>query len=1047
MTAISDISIRRPVFAWMLMAGLIIFGYISFKNLGISQMPDVDFPVLSVQTTWEGAAPSVIEAEIVDRLEQAVIAIEGLREISSTIRQGQSTMTLEFELNRDVDGALQEVQSAISRVRLPKDVDPPTIAKSNPDDQPIIWLGISGKGSLHDIISYVDLHVKDQFQILSGVGEVLLGGFTERNLRVWVDNEKLKKYELTILDIQAALEQSHIETAAGQIENAKQELNLRVMGEGTTPEQVGEILLNSRGGRPIYNTSLRLKDVAVIEDGLAEIRRVSRVNGVLGLGLGIKKQRGSNAVAVGDRVKAKLEEVKKTLPEDMTIGVNFDSTVFIRDSVEETEFTLVLSALATALVCWLFLGSWRPTFNILLSIPTSIVGTFSVIYFMGFTLNFFTILGLALAIGIVVDDAIMVLENIYRHKAMGKDKVRASSDGAKEITFAAVAASVAVIAIFLPVAFMKGIIGKFFFQFGVTISAAVALSLLEAITLTPMRCSQFLEDVEDQGRFAKFLDRMFHRIAKVYQGILKICLRFRWFVILAAIGVFAASLTLFGFIRKEFIPAQDQSMFLIRLQTPVGSSLEYTSTTAKKAEEFLMSRPEIKRTYIAVGGFGGGDVNTAMIFASMKDRAQRSIGQAEMMNITRDALSKIPDVKVFLQDLSTRGFTAQRGFPVEFNIRGADWDTLREKSKEIVTKIQATGLVVDVDTDYRLGQPEVQVLPLRDEAAKRGVSIESITSTIEAAMGGVRQGKFTRDGRRYDVRISLNDEQRNDSKEILGLQVRNQHGELIPLSEVVKLDTVPTLQTITRKNRERSISIFANVAPGKSQADALAAAQRIGQEVLPDGYRVFLGGGAQTFIESFNSLYFVLWLGVLVAYMVLASQFNSFIHPFTVLLALPFSLTGALIALYLTSQSMNLYSMIGVILLMGIVKKNSILLVEFINHKRDNENVPLDEAILTASPVRLRPILMTSLATLAAAIPPALAIGPGAESRIPMSITIIGGVLISTVFTLFVVPCAYRILSRLESRKTIHLDSDTQQLSATPARPSSIKLSQEINIS
>jgi hydrophobe/amphiphile efflux-1 (HAE1) family protein len=1014
MSSLAEISIRRPVFAWMLMAALILFGAISFFRLGISQMPDVDFPVLSVQVTWDGAAPSVIESEIVDRLEDSLISVEGIRDISATMRQGQATITIEFDLSRDVDAALLEVQSAITRVRLPVDVDPPTIRKTNPDDQPIIWVGISGQRALHDLITYVDENVKDKFQILPGVGEVILGGFTERNLRVWVDNSKLKQHELTILDVREAVARGHLEVAAGRLENSQQELNLRIMGEGTNPEEIGDILITSRGGRPIYQSNLKLKDVARIEDGLADIRRTSRVNGTPGIGLGIKKQRGSNAVDVGERVKARMAEVAKTLPEDLSIGVNFDSTVFVKESVEETEFTLLLSALATAIVCFLFLGSLRPTFNVLLSIPTSIIGTFAVIYFIGFTLNFFTILGLALAIGIVVDDAIMVLENIYRHHAMGKDRVKASLEGTNEIMFAAVAASIAVIAIFLPVAFMQGVIGKFFFQFGVTISTAVALSLLEAVTLTPMRCSQFMEKQHSQGRFVLFLDRGFQSIAAIYGRVLIQCLRFRWLVLLLALLVFAISLPYLGKLKKEFIPAQDQSIFLMRIQTPVGSSLEFTSATAKEVEKYLMARSDVRRVFMAIGGFGGGESNTGMVFVSLHPPKQRALNQAEIMNEVRTAMTKIPDLKAFPQDLSTRGFTAQRGFPVEFNIRGADWNVLSERTQEIIKRFEATGTAADIDTDYRLGQPEVQVFPLRAQAAARGVSVEAISNTVSTAMGGQRQGKFTNDGRRYDVRIALEQPQRVKAEDIMQLSVRNVHGELIPITELVEIKTEPTLQTITRRSRQRSISVFANVAPGSSQAEAITAAQKIAAEVLPAGYEIVLGGGAQTFKESFESLLFVLWLGFVVAYMILASQFNSFIHPVTVLLALPFSITGAVLGLHLAGQSLNLFSIIGIILLMGIVKKNSILIVEFINHKRHDEKLPLDQAILEACPIRLRPILMTSFATIAAAIPPALALGPGAESRIPMAVTILGGVFLSTLFSLFVVPCAYRVFSRFE---------------------------------
>lgn len=1017
---LSDISIRRPVFAWMLMFALILFGLVSFSRMGISQLPDVDFPVLNISVTWPGAAPEVIEAEIADPLEQSIISIEGLVDVNSTIRQGSLSLSLEFNLERNIDAALQEVQAAISRVRMPIEVDPPTIRKQNPEDQPIIWLGISSETmSLRELITFVELKVKDQFQILPGVGEVILGGYTDRNLRVWVKNEDLAKYELTILDVRDALERGHIESAAGSLENPEQEINLRFMGEGLSVEEVGEILITSRGGRPIYNSNIRLKDVARIEDGLADLRRVSRINGQPGLGIGIRKQRGANAVQIGEDVRQRMAEIAETLPPEMKILVNFDTTIFVKEAVEETEFTLILSALITAVVCFLFLGSLRPTFNILLSIPTSIIGALTVMYFFGFTLNLFTILALALAVGIVVDDAIMVLENIYRHHAMGKGKVRASLDGANEITFAAVAATVAVVAIFLPVAFMEGVIGKFFFQFGVTISAAVGLSLLEAITLIPMRSSQMMGEMHTQGAFARFLDRMFQSLAALYRWALGISLRYRWIVLIASAALFFASLQLLGLLRKEFVPPQDQGTFIARITTPIGSSLDFTSEALRRVEKFFFELEDVQRLFVNAGGFGGGDVSSGTVFVSLKPREERKYTQAELMQMARREFANDETLKVVIQDLSTRGLTARRGFPVDINIRGPEWTVLQKVSDDIIERLEQTGLVEDVDTDYRLGQPEIRIWPIREEAARLGVTMQTLNDTIAAAMGSIRQGKFTQDGRRYDVRLSLERDQRLAPEDIRDLMVRNMHGELISISKVVRSETVETLQTITRKNRERSVSIYANVADGKSQAEALQKAQEIANEELPQAYRAFLGGGAQSFMESFASLTFVLWLGVLVAYMVLASQFNSFLHPLIVLLSMPFSITGALGALYIFDQSLNLYSMIGIILLMGIVKKNAIMLVEFTNHKRFVDGMPVQEAILSASPIRLRPILMTSMATLVAALPPALAIGPGAESRIPMALSIVGGVLVSTIFTLFVVPCAYSLMSKLEGKPTV----------------------------
>ncbi len=1019
---LSDLSIRRPVFAWMLMAGLIVFGVISFSRLGVSQMPDYDFPTVTVNVTWQGAAPEVMEAEIVDRLEQALTSVENVQEISSRIRQGSASITLEFDINRSVDAALQEVQSKVSSVPMPIGVDPPILRKNNPDDQPIIWIGVVSKRSLRDTIVFADKYLRDQFQILPGVGEILLSGFAERNLRLWVDNDKLKALELTVLDVKKAIEREHYEAAAGIIENSQQELNVRVLGEGMTAAQVAEIPITQRGGQPIYNTPIRIRDIARVEDGLDDIRRRARINGQDGVGIGLKKQRGENAVEVARRIKERMDELNKTLPEDIRLGVNFDSTVFIKESIDETLFTLVLSALITGVACYVFLGSFSSTFNVLLSIPTSIVGSFLVLYWFGFTLNMFTILGLALAIGIVVDDAIMVLENIYRHHQMGKNRVRASLEGAREITFAAMAATTAVVAIFLPVAFMKGIIGKFFFQFGITISTAVLLSLLEAITLTPMRCSQMMTGQEEETRMAKWAKRWMDRLGRFYKRVLTWGLRFRWTVLGLAFGVFAASICLVFFIRSEFIPAQDQSMFLARFQAAVGSSLEFTGEHVRPVEKWLMQRPELNRLFISVGGFEGGESNAGVLFVSLKPKSKRELSQEEFMELFRKEAAKIaPELKFFVQDLSLRGFTAQRGFPIEFNIRGPEWEVLDKSSQEIIRRLQSTGLAVDLDTDYRLGQPEVRVTPDRKAAADSGVSMQALGETIEAAIGGVREGKFTQDGRRYDVRIRLQEAQRLQPDAIRTLQLRTDYGELVPLERVANFEVKPSLQTITRRNRERSVAVFANVAPGQSQQAALTNAEKISREVLPEGYRFYLSGGAKSFKESFDSLKFALLLGIIVAYMVLASQFNSFVHPFTVLLSLPFSVSGAFFALWLTNNSLNLYSMIGLVLLMGIVKKNAILLVEFANQRRELDGLSPNEAMLVAGPIRLRPILMTSFATIAAAVPPALALGPGAESRIPMSLAVIGGVLVSTAFTLVVVPCAYSLFARLERPRSAEL--------------------------
>jgi len=1022
---LSDLSIKNPVFAWMLMAGLIVFGTISFQRMGVSQMPDVDFPVLSVTLTWEGAAPEVMETDVVDVVEDAITSVQGVRDISSSTRQGQATVTIEFDLDRNIDVALQEVQTKIAQAqqRLPREMDPPVVVKVNPQDNPIMWLGVSGTLPMRDLMEYVQDHLKNQFQTLNGVGEIFLGGFLERNLRVWLDTEKLEAYQLTVQDIINAIQQEHAEIPAGRIETATKEFNVRAMGEALSAEEFGNIIINRRAGAPIYKP-IYIKDVATIEDGLADTRRLSRIMGKPAIGLGIRKQRGANDVAVAHRVLKRMEEVKKQLPPGIEIGVNFNRTKFIEDSVKELTFTLILSAILTSLVCWFFLGSWSATLNILMAIPTSIVGSFICLYFFGFTLNTFTLLGLSLAIGIVVDDAIMVLENIVRYRERGEEKVEAARLGARQITFAAFAATLAIIAIFLPVAFMSGIIGKFFFQFGVTISIAVALSLLEALTLAPMRCSQFLRVGERRTRLGKMVEGSFRWLTERYDTALAWALGRRKLVIGAATLVFFASLGLLPLLRKEFVPPQDQSMFLVRLQTPVGSSITFTDEKFKQAEAFTMSRPEAQRYYGAIGGFGGGEVNTGMLFITFKPPRKRPLvppnthplSQQALMGLFRKQLNAIPDLKAFVQDLSLSGFSAQRGFPIELSIRGPDWDKLATYSETIRERMAKSGLMVDVDTDYLSGVPEVRVRPDRQQAAERGVSIEMIGHTINALIGGERVGKYTKGGRRYDIRVRLVPTQRSQKEDIERLWVWNNRGELVQLKDVVTITEKPTLLTITRKNRERAIGLFANVAPGKSQATALQAADTIAKEVLPSGYRAVFSGSTQTFRESFQSLAFALWLGILVSYMVLASQYNSYLHPVTVLLALPFSASGAFLALWLGRQSLNIYSLIGLILLMGIVKKNSILLVDFTNQLRD-QGANAHDALMRACPIRLRPILMTSISTIAAAVPPALAIGPGAETRIPMAIAVIGGVTLSTLLTLFVVPCAYSLFAKIERKQ------------------------------
>jgi hydrophobe/amphiphile efflux-1 (HAE1) family protein len=1009
---LTEVCIKKPVFAWMLMAGTVLFGLVAASRIGISQFPDVDFPTITVNVTWEGAAPEVIENDVVETLEEALVQVEGVKSITSTSRQGSAAVTVELDISRDVDLALQDVQTKVTQAqqRLPRDIDPPLISKTNPEDNPILWIGLSGPFSQQTIADYTRYRVKERLQTVPGVGELTLGGYLERNIRLWIDAQKLEERGLTVAEVIAALQREHVELPAGRIETEGREINVRVLGEALDLSQLRRLVIGGAAGSPVY-----LEDVALVEDGFEDVRRLARVNGEPAQGLGIRKQRGSNAVAVAQAVRHELDEIRKTLPDGMELGVNFDSTQFIEESVHEIEFELMLSVLLTALVCWMFLGSLSSTLNVILAIPMSLLGTVATIYFLGFTLNTFTLLGLALAVGIVVDDAIMVMENIFRHAEGGKDRVRAAREGTAEIAFAALAATLAVVAIFIPVVFMKGIIGRFFLQFGVTLCVAVLLSYVEAITLAPARCAQLLQTSrEGRSGIGRWVDDRFSALERFYARTLGWALGRPWAMIAGGVAVFGLSLVIFSRLPGEFVPSQDQSRLFVRLQTAVGSSIDETDRLFKEAEQVVSQRPEVTRHYAVVGGGGGSGVNSGILFITMVPPGERKLDQAGMMSALRRDLNAIPGLKAVVQDLSQQGFTAQRGFPIEFSVRGPQWEQLVDVSQDMMAKLRDSGLVVDLDTDYQLGMPELRIFPDRARAADLGVPIEDVATTLNALVGGLRIGKYNSNGRRLDVRARLLAGQRSRPEDLQALKIRTGHGDLVPLSSLVTYEEKPALQAITRKDRERAITVFANIAPGHAQDEAIRYVEQISQD-LPVGYRAVLGGASVAFRDSKSSLLFALMLGIMVAYMVLASQFNSFLHPVTVLTILPLSVAGAAFALWISGNTLNIFSMIGILLLMGIVKKNSIILVDYANQLRAG-GADAHQAMLRAGPVRLRPILMTAVATLMAAIPPALGLGPGAEIRTPMALSVIGGLILSTALSLLVVPAFYVVADRVKAR-------------------------------
>jgi hydrophobe/amphiphile efflux-1 (HAE1) family protein len=1053
---LSDLSIKNPVFAWMLMLGLLFFGYICFTRMGLSNLPDVNLPVVSVSITLPNAAPEVVESDVADPIESAVLGVEGVQDVQTTCTQGQCNTSVFLDLNRDVDAAVQDVQTLVFQAekQLPTNIFPPVIRKQNPNAQPIIWFAVTADPplTLRDLMLYTRDHIQDKFTSLEGVSTVNLGGYLPREINIWVDNNKLNARQLTAADIVYTIQHQHAEVPAGSMETPDIQYSIRAMGEAYTVPDFANLPILVRGGAPNY-TLTRLKDVGTIEDGVATpITRLSRFDGTPSVGLGIVMQDGYNAVEIGDAAKARMKEVVAQLPKGYHMSLNFDTTQFIRDNVHELELTIILATVLTALVCFVFLGSWSSTLNVFLAIPTSLFGTFIVAKMFGFTLNTFTLMALSLSIGVVVDDAIMVLENIVRHQELGESQVEAALKGAREVTFAAMATTLAIVAIFLPIAFMTGIIGKFLYQFGITISGAVLISLLEAVTLTPMRCAEFVHKADEHSPFNHFVNTQFHRVSKFYSRILESALNHSWLVVIISLVVFGVSLFAMTLLKKDLIPAYDQSCFIINLKLPVQYSIDHTDGIVKQCEAVLRQRGEVKHLYVAVGGFGGSSPNSGVIFLTMKDPKDRPyadikekakpigplgfitkwyrtlskqrLTQSEFMQYCQKTLTKVsPDLQVFCQDLSQRGMTTGRGTALEMLVTGPDWDVLADSVKKIRAQMKANPVFAGEDDNFLDGQPEIDVIPNRVKAALEGVNMDDLGNVISATIGGyLFEGTYFHEGGHDNqIAIRVPVDQRKGPDSINNIYVRNNRGEVLPVSAVSSLKQVSALQQITRDMRQRAVFFYSNPGPGASQQDCINTAVNIAKGILPLGYTVQLTGSSQSNTDTMGQLAFVMFLGIVVAYMVLGSQFNSFVHPIIILLALPFSITGAIISMWLTGQALNLYSFIGVVLLLGLVKKNSIMLVDFTNQARVR-GMKVREALLYACPVRLRAILMTSFATVAGAIPAAMALGPGAELRQPMAIAIIGGILFSTALTLVVVPSAYNLMSALENKNRHRFD-------------------------
>ncbi len=1025
---LADTSVKRPVFATMVIMALVVLGIVSYPSIGVDLFPKIDFPIVTITTTLKGASPDVMDVDVTDRIEGAVNTINGVKSITSTSYESFARTTIEFVLERDIDQAVQDVREKISGIRskLPNDIDEPRIAKVDPDASPILFLNLSGDRSVRDLSTYADEILKEQLQRINGVGDVIFYGMRLRQVRIWMDAAKMQAYQIAPGDVVVALKRENIELPGGRIETKTKEYTVRIKGEFAKIPDFNDLIISYYKGAPV-----RVRDIGRAEDGMEEKRTIARFNKVPAVGMAIQKQSGTNTVEVANRVKAEIEKINKTLPPGMKINIAVDQSLFIVRSIKEVQFHLLIGSIFAILAVFLFLKNIRTTLISAVALPVSIISTFALINAFNFTFNNMTMLALSLSVGLLIDDAIIVIENIYRHVEDGMAPREAATFATSEIGLAVMATTFAIVAIFLPVAFMKGIIGRFFLQFALTIIFAVLVSLLVSFTLTPMMASIFLKSRQKSmpnpmatgsaleprlppakkkiwQKAGDFMEHYYKKLEESYRRVLMFTLGYRKTVLFGALGVFVFSIfiVIFG-LGKEFNPPEDQGVFMVRMEAPIDYSVDQIEKYFNKAEPMILEIPGVRSVYY-VQGYGG-YTNRALMMVNLVPKAKRKHSQEEIKKIARTKLRVIPGVKVSAEDISVVG-GGIRNVPIQYSIRGQDLSAVQKYAKQISDEFSKLPGIVDVDTSLEAGKPEFKVYIDRDRAANLGVDVASVAEAINLLISGeldIARYKDELKGKRYDIRIRLNPEDRESVQGLQRISVRARDGKLVELGNVVRVEEGTGPSVINRADRQRSVTIFASLE-GKPLGEAKNELDRIAAKILPTDYVPKHFGMADTMKESFVYLIFALILGIIMAYMILASQFESFVHPVTVLLSMPLSFIGAFGALFLTGKTLNIFSFIGLILLMGLVKKNAILLVDYTNVLR-GRGMARREAILQAGPVRMRPILMTTFAMVFGMLPIALGVGEGAETRAPMGIAVIGGLLTSLVLTLIVVPSAYDI--------------------------------------
>ena len=1011
---LSELSIRRHVFAVMLSAVLVLFGAIAYLRMGVDKLPYIEFPIISITTTYKGANPDIIDAAVTNLIETSVNSVPGIEHIQSTSSPGASVVVITFGLEKRIDVAFQEVQAKVNQVvrRLPKDADPPVVAKVESNTQAILQTALQGDRTQQQLNLYAINVIKKQLETIDGVGEVRIGGRRDRTIRVNLLPSKMAGFGIAAQDINDAFGREHIQLAGGFLVGRSTEHLVKIDLEFHKLDDLAAMIVGYKDGAPV-----RLRDIAEIEDGLADFRQLARMNGKPAVGIGIVKVPNTNTVEIIDRVIERIErDIRPQLPPGLELHIVQSDKIFIGAMVEALKNHLIEGTILAALIVWLFLKSFRSTVIIATSIPVSLMGAIAVMYFFGYTFNSVTLLALLLLVGVVVDDAIVVLENIYRHREedRGATAMSAAITGSHEVTFAVIAASCSLVAIFAPVVFVSGILGQFLRSFAVVVTFGVLVSLFVSLTLTPMLCSRFLEVEEKHGRVYWALEHTFQRIDTFYRRMLGWSLRNRVIVLFAALLSFVAAIPIFGTLPRELAPQADEGRFLVGIRTPLGSSIEYTEAKLREVEAVAKTYPEIITEFGIIGLGSAAQVNQANLVVRMKPRGERTRSQAEVINAFRRDLSQIAGARAFPRAFGL--VQGQRSEPLQFVVKGPNLQEMGRLAGELQRTLQADPQIGRMDTDLQLDLPQLVLEPDRVRAAGLNLTSADVALAVSMLSGGIDIAKYNDypgDGERYDIRVKAKEGELQQQVDLSKIYLRNRTGQLVRLDQVARFREALGPAVIGRFDLQYSATFFATptIALGAAIEKVRAAS-----DILPIGYRVVFVGEAEQLEKTATATQFTFALALALLFMVLASQFNSFLQPFYVMLAVPLGIVGGIAALSLSGSSLNIYSGIGLVLLIGLVAKNSILLVDLTNQRRD-QGMSVDDALSDACPTRMRPVVMTSLTIILALLPAAIGLGAGAETNAPLSLAVIGGMVTSTLLTLVVVPAGYSLVENWRTRR------------------------------